>query len=116
MWNLIRLFPLLFGEHIPTGNEVWNLCQIVKRLCAVTFIRGDLAILQFLIDSFLERYVSLFSGVNLKPKAQYLRHYPEMIGRFEPLIKTLRIEAKHGYFKSLFNTNKNRKNVFQSMA
>ena len=26
MWNLIRLFPLLFGGHIPTGNEVWNLC------------------------------------------------------------------------------------------
>ena len=22
MWNLIRLFSLLFGEHIPTGNEV----------------------------------------------------------------------------------------------
>ena len=39
-----------------------------------------------------------------------------MIGRFGPLIKTLRFEAKHGYFKSLFNINKNRKNVFQSMA
>ena len=25
MWNLIRLFPLLFREHIPTENEVWNL-------------------------------------------------------------------------------------------
>ena len=25
MGNLIRLFPLLFREHIPTGNEVWNL-------------------------------------------------------------------------------------------
>ena len=39
-----------------------------------------------------------------------------MIGRFGPLIKTLRFEAKHGYFKFLFNINKNRKNVFQSMA
>ena len=120
MWNLIRLFPLLFGEHIPTGNEVWNLCisfcQVVERLRAVTFTRGDLAILQFLIDNFLERYVSLFPDVNLKPKAHFLRHYPEMIGRFGPLIKTLRFEAKHGYFKSLFNINKNRKNVFQSMA
>ena len=120
MWNLIRLFPLLFGQHIPTGNEVWNLCvsfcQVVERLCAVTFTRGDLAILQFLIDNFLERYVSLFPDLNLKPKAHFLRHYPEIIGRFGPLIKTLRFEAKHGYFKSLFNINKNRKNVFQSMA
>ena len=59
MWNLIRLFPLLFGEHIPTGNEAWFLCisfcQVVERLCAITFTRGDLAILQFLIDNFLER-------------------------------------------------------------
>ena len=39
-----------------------------------------------------------------------------MIGSFGPLIKTLRFEAKHGYLKSLFNINKNRKNVFQSMA
>ena len=39
-----------------------------------------------------------------------------MIGRFGPLIKTLRFEAKHSYFKSLFNINKNRKNAFQSMA
>ena len=85
-------------------------------MCAVTFTRGDLAILQFLIDNFLERYVSLFPDVNLKPKADFLRHYPEMIGRFGPLIKTLHFEAKYGYFKSLFNINKNRKNVFQSMA
>ena len=64
MQNLIRLFLLLFGEYIPAGNEVWNLCislcQLVKKLCAVTFTREDLAILQFLIDNFLERYVSLF--------------------------------------------------------
>ena len=59
MWNLIRLFPLLSGEHIPTGNEAWflciSICQVVERLCAITFTRGDLAILQFLIDNFLER-------------------------------------------------------------
>ena len=58
----------------------------------------------------------MFPDVNLNPKAHFLRHYPEMIGRFGPLIKILRFEAKHGYFKSLFNINKNRKIVFQSMA
>ena len=39
-----------------------------------------------------------------------------MIGRLRPLIKTLRFEAKRGYFKSLFNLYKNRQNVFQSMT
>ena len=71
MWNLIRLFPLLFGQHIPTGNEVWYLCisfcQVVERLCAVTFTRGDLAILQSLIDNFLER---CFIVSRCKPEAK----------------------------------------------
>ena len=86
------------------------------KLCAVSFTKGDLAILQFLMENFLERYVSLFPGVNVKSKAHFLRHYPEMIGCFGPLIKTLILDAKHGYFRYLFNINRNRKNVFQSMA
>ena len=111
---------MLFGElEIPTGNEVWNLCiifcHVVERLCAVTFNRGDLAILQFLIDNFLQRNVSLFPDVHLQTKAHFLRHYPKMIGRFGPLIKKLRFETKHAYFKSLFNINKNRKNAFHPM-
>ena len=85
-------------------------------LRAVTITKGDLAILQFLIENFLERYASLFPDVNLKPKAHFLRRYLEIIGRFGPLIKTPRFEAKRSYFKSLFKINKNRKNVFHSMA
>ena len=119
MWNSIRLFPLLSEGHNPDGNEIWNLCisffQLVERLCAVTFSRGDLVILQFLIDNFLERCFSLFPDVNLRPKAHFLRYYPEMVSHFGSLIKTLLFEAKHGYFKSLFNLNKNRKNLYQSM-
>ena len=37
----------------------------------------------------------------MKPKAYFLIHYPEMIRRFGPLVKTLRFETKHQYFKSL---------------
>ena len=61
---------------------------------AKTFARGDLAIFQFLIGNFLERYVSLFLDINLKQKAHFWGHYPEMIGHFESLIKTLYFEAK----------------------
>ena len=56
-----------------------NFVSAVERLRTVTFTRGDLAILQFLIDNFLERYVSLFLDVNVKPNTHFLRHYPEMI-------------------------------------
>ena len=73
---------------------------------AKTFARGDLAIFQFLIGNFLERYVSLFLDINLKQKAHFWGHYPEMTGHFESLIKTLFFEAKR-YFKFLFSINKN---------
>ena len=39
-----------------------------------------------------------------------------MIRKFGPLIKTLRFEAKHSYFKSAISASKNRKNICQSMA
>ena len=39
-----------------------------------------------------------------------------MISRFGPLVKTLRFESKHSFFKSALALNKNRKNIFQSMA
>ena len=35
------------------------------------------------------------ADVNRKPKAHFIRHYPEMIGPFGPLIKTVRFEVKH---------------------
>ena len=80
MWNLIRLFPLSFGDHRDIWrNRVWNLCtsfcHVVERLCALTFTRRDFVIFQFFIDNFLERYVSLL----LEAKSS-LRHYLEMIG------------------------------------
>ena len=33
-----------------------------------------------------------------------------------PLVKTLRFESKHSFFKSALTSNKNGKNIFQSMA
>ena len=36
----------------------------------------------------------------MKPKLHFLIHYPTMIRRFGPLIKTLRFASKHSYFKS----------------
>ena len=45
------------------------------------------------MDNLLERYVSLFPEVNLEPKARFVRHYPDLIGCFGPLIKTLHFEV-----------------------
>ena len=60
--------------------------------------------------------MSKFPDTIIKPKAHFIQHYPQMISRFGPLIKTLRFESKHSFFKSALALNKNRKNIFQSMA
>ena len=52
----------------------------------------------------------------MKPKSHFLKHYPEMIQRFGPLVKTLRFEAKHSYFKGLSQITSNRKNNCQTLA
>ena len=39
-----------------------------------------------------------------------------MIRRFGPLVKTSRFESKHSYFKPFLSGNKNKKNVWLSLA
>ena len=39
-----------------------------------------------------------------------------MIRRFGSLVKTLRFESKHQYFKALTHSTKNNKNICQSLA
>ena len=52
----------------------------------------------------------------MKPKGHFLQHYPAMIRTFGPVVKTLWFESKNTYFKSTFQSNKDRKNVCYSMA
>ena len=39
-----------------------------------------------------------------------------MIQKFGPLVKILRFEAKHSYFKSVYHCTNNRKNICQTLA
>ena len=120
MWNLLRLLPLMCGHQIPTGNDVWMLytkfLQITERLCAMEFSNGDLLALETLLRELFQEYFKFFPEEVVKPKSRFLLHYPYMIKVFGPLVKTLRFEAKHSFFKSSIGLSKNRKNIFQSMA
>ena len=121
MWNLMRLFPIMVGSFVPQSDSAWliylQFLQISERLCSPKFSRGDLVFLQSLIDEFFPQFLDEFGeNYDLKPKDHFLQHYPKMIEIFGPLVKTLRFEAKHSYFKSCLAGNKNRKNIFQTMA
>ena len=58
----------------------------------------------------------LFPESELKPKAHFITHYAMNIRRFGPLIKTLRFESKHSYFKSSIAASRNMVNICKSMA
>ena len=120
MWSLIRLLPLMISSLVPLGNNVWSVyiefVQIVEILCGTKFTNIDLFLLQKKIDTFFPKYMDFFPNIITKPKGHFLQHYPGMIRMFGPLIKTLRFESKNGYFKSTFQSNKNRNNVCYSMA
>ena len=110
----------MLGLKIPVGNEVWacliHFAQLLERLCANSSTHSDLVILESEIKSFFSEFIGLFPEVNMKLKAHFLIHYPTIIRRFSPLVKTLRFESKHSYFKSSLSGNKNRKNVWLSLA
>ena len=88
----------------------------METLCGTEFTNIDLLLLQDKIETFFPKYMNVFPNVIKKPKAHFLQHYPAMVRKFGPLIKTLRLESKNGYFKSTFQSNENRKNVCYSMA
>ena len=120
MWNLIRFLPLILGPHITKSNIYWdlyiNFCQLVKGLGSLTFYSTEMIILSEHTKRFFTKYMDVFEGTRLKSKACFIMHYPDMIERISPLVKTLRFESKEGYFKGLYSNNKNRKNVCQYMA
>ena len=120
MWNLIRLASLILGEYVEIDNEYWNLlvlfCQLTDRLCVLEFSNSGLVYLDQFLLSIFSKYMLIFPDVIIKPKAHFIQHYPQIISRFGLLVKTLRFESKHSFFKSALASNKNRKNIFQSMV
>ena len=121
IWTLMRLFPIMVGSFVPQSDSSWliylQFLQITERLCSPKFSRGDLVFLQSLIDEFFPQFLDEYGeNYDLEPKDHFLQHYPKMIEIVGPLVKTVSSEAKHSYFKSCLAGNKNRKNIFQTMA
>ncbi len=122
-WNFLRLLPLIIGDRVKdTADDVWQLTlqlkDIVDMICAQKISVPQVAYLDVLIQEYLESRKTLFPETGLKPKHHYLRHYPEMILKFGPLIRlwTMRFESKHSYFKRCARNLKNFKNLCLTLS
>ena len=112
--------PLIIGSAISIENSVWKLYilffQLLERLCAPSFNNEELSVLNYFIKEFYGKDTVLFPEIPFKPKVHFLKHYPQMIRKFGPLVKTLPFEAKHSYFKNVYHCTNNRKNICKTLA
>ena len=123
-WCLLRLLPLLINDRIkhPLDDEVWQLClklrEIVEIICAPKVTADQVAFLKVLIEIYLCARRDTFPEKTLKPKHNYLAHYPQLILQFGPHIRvwTLRFESKHTYFKQCARKLHNFKNLCSTLA
>ena len=103
-------------------SEVWQLIlqlrEIVDLVCAPIISTGQIAYLQVLIEEYLQIRKETFGDHPLKPKHQYLCHYPELIVQFGPLIRLWKLwfESKHTYFKQRARKLHNFRNLCQTLA
>lgn len=102
--------------------EEWKLLlllrKIVNILLAFKISIGQIALLHYLIEEYLEARQILFPSVKLRPKHHYLTHYANLLREFGPLrqLWTLAFEHKHQYFKNVIRHTTNYKNVLFSLS
>ncbi|XP_064475511.1 uncharacterized protein LOC135389386 [Ornithodoros turicata] len=105
-WCLFYVFPLVFAELIPEGNEHWEiylqLRGIVEIIFADELLKDYLAYLQDEIRLFLSAFSAMYPG-KMIPKMHFLLHYPRVISELGPLKQywCMRFEAKHQYIKMI---------------
>ena len=117
-WCMLRLLSLFVDDKVvDQHNEIWQLYlllkQIVELVCCKFVTQSQIAIMQVLIEDYLDRRSAAFPDVGLRPKHHYLLHYASLTLQFGPLMHlwTLRFESKHSYFKRCIRYCQNFKNV-----
>ena len=77
-WTLVRLLPLLVRDKINEPNdEHWQLFlklrQIIELVCAPQISEAQIAVLNYIVDEYLEDRFSLFPDSRMKPKHHFIK-------------------------------------------
>lgn len=121
-WTLLRLLPLLIGQHIPSGDETWEVLMTLKDVVELSmstrFTVESLCFLDSKISEHRHLFQKVFPDEKLRPKHHYVEHYPQLIQMFGPLsdLWTMRFEGKHKFFKKIVHHSHNFKNIPLTLA
>lgn len=103
-WTLIRIFPLMLGEMLQLNENFLHfldLCEIFFLLNDSSYDYIQLEIIETKIESYLSKFVKLYTSDQLCAKFHFIIHYPRLIRTFGPLkqASTMRFESKHSQIK-----------------
>ncbi len=121
-WCLIRMLPLLIGDHIPEGNLYYslilNLLNILDIICLPAITETHVPLLQDLIDEIFKKIKYLFPDLIPINKFHHMIHYVEMILLHGPpkTCWSMRFEAAHNRVKRKAHTNNNFKNLSKTIS
>ena len=93
----------MIGSLVPETDEKWyaflEFLQILEKAVRAKIWKNTVESFRKLIHLFFVEYLKQFPDENLKPKAHFLQHYPQMIGRFGPIVKTLSLKPNTATLK-----------------
>lgn len=121
-WCLLRLLPLIIGQHIPENEPAWELLldlkNIVELVVCPVHNSDSVAYLESKILDHHQRYKEVCPDRRPLPKHHFLAHYPSIIRHFGPLalLWTIRFEAKHTFFKKVARHTNCFKNITLSLS
>jgi len=121
-WFFLRIVPVLIQGSVVVSDEVYQtlllLCELVEYVMAPALSFGQVAYMDVIIRDYLERRMSLFPNVRVRPKHHYMSHYAALTMKFGPLIRlwTMRFESKHQFFKRCIRNSRNFVNVTGMLA
>lgn len=121
MITLMRYFPLIIGDHVPRGNDVWETLLLLKKIlnliCTHRVFKENIPYLENAISEFCSEFKNVYKS-HLPPKFHFLTHYPRMLLKFGPILDTwtMRFEAKHRVMKIAGRASSNKINICKTIA
>ena len=106
--TLLRLLPLMVGSDVPEGDGVWAVLTDLKDIVELVLSPTSETVqyLQSKISDCRQTLQEVFPGFRLRPKHQYVEHYPELIKHYGALVHlwTMRFQGKHRFFKRVVHS------------
>ena len=117
----LRFVPFFISEYVDVDDDYHKFLAQLIQICHVVFApiisNKTIEQLTLMIKEHLRLFKTLFPAENVDPKQHYTLHFPKLIRRNWPLIRShcFNYESTRNYYKIL-DRQQNLKNLLLSLA